>query len=148
MRPAIVLSGTRADARLSTVWLEHCRYRIPDVQNRVLSRFVTGMRRPRAPLQCCPPAAPSESTPGGVVRGPATAVRASFDVDETDRMSAEICFLRMKPVLARDEMRPKHFGMQGVLMIGKRSLTMSAIISLIYREYCRARLAEIQKIGG
>jgi hypothetical protein len=30
----------------------------------------------------------------------------------------------------------------------QRSLNMSAIISLIYREYCRARLAEIQKLAG
>ena len=60
----------------------------------------------------------------------------------------ETCFLHMKPVLACHEICPKQFGMHGALVIGKRSLTMSAIISLIYREYCRARLAEIQKLGG
>ena len=54
----------------------------------------------------------------------------------------------MKPLLAVHDMRAKQFGMQVVVVIGKRSLTMSAIISLIYREYCRARLAEIQKLGG
>jgi hypothetical protein len=54
----------------------------------------------------------------------------------------------MKPVLAGHDIRTKQFGTQGVVMIGKRSLTMSTIISLIYREYCRARLAEIQKLGG
>jgi hypothetical protein len=54
----------------------------------------------------------------------------------------------MKPILAGHDICWKQFGMHGAAVIGKRSLTMSAIISLIYREYCRARLAEIQKLGG
>jgi len=54
----------------------------------------------------------------------------------------------MKPVLGGHEICAKQFGTQAVVTVGRRSLIMSAIISMIYREYCRARLAEIHKIGG
>jgi hypothetical protein len=54
----------------------------------------------------------------------------------------------MKPVLARGEIGPKQSARQDVVDDQQRSSVMSAIISLIYREYCRARLAEIQKLAG
>ena len=54
----------------------------------------------------------------------------------------------MKPVLAGHDISAKQFGSHAVVMIAERSSTMSTIISMIYRAYCQARIAEIQKIGG
>jgi hypothetical protein len=54
----------------------------------------------------------------------------------------------MKPVSAGHDISAKQSGSQAAVMIFARSSTMSTIISLIYRAYCQARIAEIQKIGG
>ena len=69
-------------------------------------------------------------------------------MEETNWRREETNSSRTKPVLTRGEIGPKQSAHQDVAGDQQRSSVMSAIISLIYREYCRARLAEIQKLVG
>lgn len=120
-----------------------CRYRIPDLQNLTPSGLVAlqvaatipssaARRRPRLPR---PQAGPFFRTRAAILcgRNQPSRRRNMFLTYET-RFGRSRHLRETVPIACSGH--------------GKRSLTMSTIIGLIYRTYCRARLAEIHKIGG